>query len=107
MAGRVRTRCCEQQKPPHGRAGRPSLLQCFTFHIFPSEPALNPTQDIVYINRYDWSHHTRSTLDAEFQQWAEPVIGPIPDNENPYYERSSCNVKRVAILLPLMSTTLA
>ncbi|KAK0634003.1 hypothetical protein B0T14DRAFT_534019 [Immersiella caudata] len=64
-----------------------------------SNKNLHTDRDVVYIGRYDWSHHTRSTLDAEFQEWAEPVIGAIPDNGGNPYERLSCNVQKGGYLI--------
>ncbi|KAK4139103.1 uncharacterized protein C8A04DRAFT_16156 [Dichotomopilus funicola] len=53
-----------------------------------------PGADIVYIGRYDWSHHYHSSLEPEFQQWAEPVIGP---NDPDHFQQ--CNVRKGGYLV--------
>lgn len=52
------------------------------------------SQDILYVGRYDWSFHfSNRSLEREFQEWAEPVIGPIPDTRDPN-DYSECNVQK-------------
>ncbi|KAH6618406.1 hypothetical protein B0J18DRAFT_278437 [Chaetomium sp. MPI-SDFR-AT-0129] len=51
-------------------------------------------KDIVYIGRYDWSHLYHRNLEPEFQQWAEPVIGP---NNPDHFEQ--CNVRKGGYLV--------
>jgi hypothetical protein len=48
----------------------------------------------VYIGRYDWSFHAfRKDVDSKFQEWAEPVIGPIPESRDPN-DDATCNVEK-------------
>lgn len=57
-------------------------------------------KDVLYVGRYDWSTHFGKNLEPEFQRWAEPVIGPVPDTGDPY-DTPRCNVRKDGYLLAI------
>ncbi|EAQ93021.1 predicted protein [Chaetomium globosum CBS 148.51] len=59
-----------------------------------------PGADVLYVGRYDWSHHSMRDLELEFQQWAEPVIGPVPDIQDPY-NVTKCNVRKGGYMIAM------
>lgn len=63
-------------------------------------PETNISQEILYVGRYDWSTHFGKNLEPEFQRWAEPVIGPVPDTGDPY-DTPRCNVRNDGYLLAI------
>ncbi len=54
----------------------------------------------MYIGRYDWSHLSLRGLESEFQQWAEPVIGPIPETRD-LDDLTKCNVRKGGYLIAI------
>lgn len=54
----------------------------------------------MYIGRYDWSYHFHEDLEPKFEQWAEPVIGAIPDTQDPG-EFIKCNVRNGGYLIAI------
>ncbi len=54
----------------------------------------------MYVGRYDWSYHSLRDLESEFQQWAEPVIGPIPDTRD-LEDFTKCNVRKGGYLIAI------
>lgn len=52
------------------------------------------------VGRYDWSYSFGGRLEPEFQQWAEPVIGPVPDARVSGHG-TKCNVRKDGYLIAI------
>lgn len=57
----------------------------------------------MYIGRYDWSFQAfRENVD-KFQEWAELVIGPIPEPRD-QYDDATCNVEKNGYFIAIDET---
>ncbi|KAG7284820.1 hypothetical protein NEMBOFW57_009435 [Staphylotrichum longicolle] len=68
---------------------------------YPYELDLTPSQDILYVGRYDWSHHSLRDLLPAFQQWAEPAVGPVPDTRDAYGDLIDCSVRKGGYMIAI------